>query len=85
MKRAAIVSPIRTPVGKYLGALSDLTAGELGAVMGPGGETDVPGLALHTPDPVVRCLPAGTGLQAVMDLHQQGRLALDGTLKELEA
>ena len=30
MKRAAIVSPIRTGVGKYLGALSDLTAGELG-------------------------------------------------------
>jgi len=33
MKRAAIVSPIRTAVGKYLGALSDLTAGELGAVV----------------------------------------------------
>ncbi|MET0293510.1 MAG: acetyl-CoA C-acetyltransferase, partial [Phenylobacterium sp.] len=32
MRRAAIVSPIRTPVGKYLGALSDLSAGELGAV-----------------------------------------------------
>jgi acetyl-CoA C-acetyltransferase len=33
MKRAAIVSPIRTGVGKYLGALSDMTAGELGAVV----------------------------------------------------
>ena len=33
MKRAAIVSPIRTAVGKYLGALSDMTAGELGAVV----------------------------------------------------
>ena len=33
MKRAAIVSPIRTGVGKYLGALSDLTAGDLGAVI----------------------------------------------------
>ncbi|THD79210.1 MAG: acetyl-CoA C-acyltransferase [Phenylobacterium sp.] len=33
MRRAAIVSPIRTAVGKYLGALSDLTAGELGAVI----------------------------------------------------
>jgi acetyl-CoA C-acetyltransferase len=33
MKRAAIVSPIRTGVGKYLGALSDLTAGELGALI----------------------------------------------------
>jgi len=33
MRRAAIVSPIRTAVGKYLGALSDMTAGELGAVI----------------------------------------------------
>jgi acetyl-CoA C-acetyltransferase len=33
MKRAAIVSPIRTPVGKFLGALSSVTAGELGAVI----------------------------------------------------
>ena len=31
MRRAAIVSPIRTPVGKYLGALADLSAGELAA------------------------------------------------------
>ena len=33
MRRAAIVSPIRTAVGKYLGALSDMPAGELGAVV----------------------------------------------------
>src|SRR5436309_2532487 len=33
MKRAAIVSPIRTGVGKYMGALSDMTAGDLGAVV----------------------------------------------------
>ncbi|MFN3524380.1 MAG: acetyl-CoA C-acetyltransferase [Phenylobacterium sp.] len=33
MKRAAIVSPIRTPVGKFLGSLSSVTAGELGAVI----------------------------------------------------
>jgi acetyl-CoA C-acetyltransferase len=33
MKRAAIVSPIRTPVGKFLGALSSITAGDLGAVI----------------------------------------------------
>ena len=33
MKRAAIVSPIRTPVGKFLGALSSMPAGELGAVI----------------------------------------------------
>jgi len=33
MKRAAIVSPIRTPVGKFLGGLSSIQAGELGAVI----------------------------------------------------
>lgn len=33
MRRAAIVSPIRTAVGKYLGALSSIPAGELGAVI----------------------------------------------------
>ena len=33
MKRAAIVPPIRTAVGKYLGSLSDVPAGELGAVV----------------------------------------------------
>jgi acetyl-CoA C-acetyltransferase len=33
MRRAAIVSPIRTAVGKYLGVLSGMPAGELGAVV----------------------------------------------------
>jgi acetyl-CoA C-acetyltransferase len=33
MKRAAIVSPIRTAVGKFQGSLSSMTAGELGAVI----------------------------------------------------
>jgi acetyl-CoA C-acetyltransferase len=33
MRRAAIVSPIRTAVGKYQGGLASLTAGELGAVI----------------------------------------------------
>ncbi len=33
MRRAAIVSPIRTAVGKYLGALSDMSAGDLGGVV----------------------------------------------------
>ena len=33
LRRAAIVAPIRTPVGKFGGALSALTAGELGAVI----------------------------------------------------
>ena len=33
MRRAAIVSPLRTAVGKYLGSLSDIPAGELGAIV----------------------------------------------------
>ena len=33
LRRAAIVAPIRTPVGKFGGALSALTAGQLGAVV----------------------------------------------------
>ncbi len=33
LRRAAIVAPIRTPVGKFGGALSGMTAGELGAVI----------------------------------------------------
>ena len=32
LRRAAVVSPVRTPIGKYLGALSSVTAGDLGAV-----------------------------------------------------
>ncbi len=33
MKRVAIVSPIRTPVGKFQGSLASMTAGDLGAVI----------------------------------------------------
>ena len=32
-RRAAICTPLRTPVGKFLGGLSALNAGELGAVI----------------------------------------------------
>src|SRR5688572_5649992 len=33
MRRAAIVSPLRTPVGKFLGALKDFSAGDLAAIV----------------------------------------------------
>ncbi len=33
MRRAAIVSPLRTPIGKFLGGLSRIPAGELAAVV----------------------------------------------------
>ena len=33
LRRAAIVAPIRTAVGKFGGSLSSITAGDLGAVI----------------------------------------------------
>ncbi len=33
LRRTAIISPLRTPVGKFLGSLASVTAGELGAVI----------------------------------------------------
>ena len=33
MRRAAIVAPIRTAVGKYGGSLKSMTAGDLGAII----------------------------------------------------
>jgi acetyl-CoA C-acetyltransferase len=33
MRRAAIVSPLRTPVGKFMGSLASMPAGDLGAVI----------------------------------------------------
>ena len=33
LRRAAIVSPLRTPVGKFLGSLASVSAGDLGAVV----------------------------------------------------
>src|SRR5262245_30320127 len=33
MRRAAIVSPVRTAVGKFLGSLASVPAGELGAIV----------------------------------------------------
>ena len=33
LRRAAIVSPLRTPVGRFLGSLASVNAGELGAII----------------------------------------------------
>ena len=33
LRRVAICSPLRTPVGKFLGGLSSMNAGQLGAVI----------------------------------------------------
>ena len=77
------------PVSRVTGeALRELKANcvTVGAVIGPSGEADVPGLSVHIPDGVVTCRPDRGGLTAVMALHQSGRLELDGTLRpEIEA
>lgn len=67
-------------------ALRELKAASvaLGQPVGPGCEADVPGLEVHTPDPVVACKPTDTALQSVMDLYRTNRLGLDGTVRELE-
>jgi len=63
MREVVIVSAARTPVGKFLGALSSLTAVELGAIAIRAAVARVPGL---DPKEVTECimgcvLPAGLG------------------------
>jgi len=52
----------------------------LGEPVGPGGELDVPGLKVTTPDPVLSCRPAEGALDIIRDLHRRGVLDLDGTV-----
>lgn len=52
----------------------------LGAPIGPGGEADVPGIEVHTPDGVVTCKPDAAAIHAVVALFRAGRLELDGTV-----
>jgi hypothetical protein len=64
--------------------LTDATA--VGQAIGPGGEVDVPGIAIHKGEPVVACKPDPDALLAVYELVNSGRVMLDGTvLPELEA
>lgn len=65
-------------------ALSELrkASAALGQPIGPGGEADVPGLVVETPDPVVSCKPdPDMALPAVVELFRAGRLDLDATLR----
>lgn len=53
----------------------------MGCPIGPGGEVDLPGIAIDTPDPVVSCKPDPvTALAVVQQLFREGRLELDGTV-----
>lgn len=53
----------------------------LGMPVGPGSETDIPGLEVDIPDGVVACKPDPNAFQSVMDLWRAGRLELDGTIR----
>lgn len=58
------------------------TAATVGRPVGPGGEIDLPGIAVKVRDGVVTCRPEKeTALLAVLELHQAGVLALDGTVR----
>lgn len=64
--------------------LTDSTA--VGQPIGPGGELDIPGVAIHKGESVVACKPDPDGLLPVYELVQSGRVMLDGTVRpELEA
>lgn len=53
----------------------------MGCPIGPGGEVDLPGIAIDTPEPVVSCKPdPATALLVVQQLFREGRLELDGTV-----
>lgn len=55
---------------------------DLGQPVGPGGELDVPGLAVATPDGVVACKPdPETALPAVIELYRSGQLDLATVLR----
>lgn len=57
-------------------------AAEVGEAVGPGGEMDVPGIAIKTREGVVTCRPdKDKALPLVLELHQTGVLSLDGTVK----
>lgn len=66
-------------------ALTELKAAcaTLGQVMGPGGETEVPGLEVTTPDPVLQCRPVADSLSRLLSLFREGHIELDGTVRPL--
>jgi acetyl-CoA C-acetyltransferase len=76
MKDVAIVSAVRTPVGKFLGALSDISAVDLGALV----VREAVRRANLAPDSVDECimgcvLPAGLGQNPARQAALRGGLA----------
>lgn len=56
------------------------TAAAVGQPIGPGGELDIPGIEVRTPEGVVSCRPSEGALAVIRDLHDRGVLELDGTM-----
>jgi hypothetical protein len=57
-------------------------AADMGVPVGPGGEVDVPGIAVKVRDGVVTCRPVpDKALPLVLELHHEGVLGLDGTVR----
>jgi acetyl-CoA C-acetyltransferase len=76
MKDVVIVSAVRTPVGKFLGALSDITAVDLGALV----VREAVRRAALAPDNIDECimgcvLPAGLGQNPARQAALRGGLA----------
>jgi acetyl-CoA C-acetyltransferase len=76
MKEVAIVSAVRTPVGKFLGALSDISAVHLGAIV----VREAVRRAGIPPDTIDECimgcvLPAGLGQNPARQAALRGGLA----------
>lgn len=77
MRDVVIVSAVRTPVGKFLGALSDLSAVELGALAVRAAVERTPGLAAaDVTDCIMGCvLPAGLGQNPARQAALRGGLS----------
>jgi hypothetical protein len=70
-----VVDPTMMP--KLLAA-----AEEVGAPIGPGGEADVPGIVVDTPDGNTSVIPDKANAYLIEQLFTQGRVSLDGTVQQ---
>lgn len=53
----------------------------IGAPVGPGGEADIPGLVVETPEGTVSCRPDPEAFSAVAELVRSGRLSFESLVR----
>src|ERR1700744_59821 len=76
MRDVVIVSAVRTPVGKFLGALADLSAGGLGAIAVRGAVERAGVSSADVDECIMGCvLPAGLGQNPARQAALRGGLA----------